>query len=461
VPVDLSRVETLSDGCVVVCGAGAAGLAAALAANRCDADVLLLESAASLGGTVANALIHTIGGLFDSSGEFLNDGLPRELVERLQAADSRSRRRSMGRVEVLQVCPNVYRQTVERWVAQEQKVTVCRGAKITAIHAEDGHITQATIEIGTREFGVHPHAVIDATGTAAVARLLEPSNVIEDGQNGAGGLIFRLRNVVTGTVEFPKSVGLVRAIRAAADSGALPPVCRHTWIDVGLEPDEAFVKLLVPLQVGLRYSVSESDDYHRALAAQSAVVSFLRQFSAFQDAIVDQTGSLGIREGGRVAGRYTLTGEDVRAGRTFTDGVCRCAWPIEYWDAERGVTVEYLPNGTTYQIPMRCMQLPRIDNYWAVGKCFSADRVAHASARVAGSCWAMGQAAGIAAVGCRQEERVFEHEPISGVSSDGASATRPSRNHHHECSQTNVLPRAGRSDCQHQSASASSRSGAG
>ena len=36
-------------------------------------------------------------------------------------------------------------------------------------------------------------------------------------------------------------------------------------------------------------------------------------------------------------------------------------------------------------------------NLWAAGKCLSADRYAQASARVVGSCWAKGEAAGTAA----------------------------------------------------------------
>src|SRR6185295_18332777 len=119
-----------------------------------------------------------------------------------------------------------------------------------AIQADAERITQVTFKVGEQQISLQPLAVVDATGTAAVARLLDPSNVLEDSQCGAGGLIFRLRNVAPQAVEFPKSVGLVRAIRAAADSGALPPACRHTWLDVGLEQDEVFVKLLIPLPIG-------------------------------------------------------------------------------------------------------------------------------------------------------------------------------------------------------------------
>src|SRR5258708_5427291 len=80
---------------VVICGAGAAGLAAALAAARAGADVSLVEARPRLGGTVTHALIHTLGGFLDSSGEFLNDGLARELAEALSKADTSVHRRHM------------------------------------------------------------------------------------------------------------------------------------------------------------------------------------------------------------------------------------------------------------------------------------------------------------------------------------------------------------------------------
>jgi thioredoxin reductase len=71
---------------VVVCGAGAAGMGAAIAAARAGGNVLLVEATSGLGGTVANALIHTIGGIYDSDGEFLNNGVAAELAARLFAA---------------------------------------------------------------------------------------------------------------------------------------------------------------------------------------------------------------------------------------------------------------------------------------------------------------------------------------------------------------------------------------
>src|SRR5262245_26903218 len=109
---------------VVVCGAGAAGMAAAISAARSGAAVCLVEAAPRPGGTVAAALIHTLGGLYDSAGALLNDGLARELVERLTRADAAVRQRKIGRTFVLSVCPEVYRRVVQDWLAEEAGITV-------------------------------------------------------------------------------------------------------------------------------------------------------------------------------------------------------------------------------------------------------------------------------------------------------------------------------------------------
>ena len=69
---------------MIVVGAGAAGVSAAISAARFGAEVLLLENRPRVGGTVTHSLIHTLGGLFDSEGDYLNAGMPVELVQRLE-----------------------------------------------------------------------------------------------------------------------------------------------------------------------------------------------------------------------------------------------------------------------------------------------------------------------------------------------------------------------------------------
>jgi choline dehydrogenase-like flavoprotein len=391
---------------VVVCGAGAAGIAAALSAARCGAQVLLLEAAQRVGGTVAQALIHTLAGFYDSAGELLNDGLCRELAERLTRAESPARRRKMGRLWVLHVCPNAYQATVARWLGEEAGIDVRCGATMTDVACEGNRIVELAAAAGASSFLLTPAAVIDATGTAAVARLIDRSLVLDDDRPAAGGWMFRLRGVAAGALTFPRGVALVRRMREAAAAGKLPAECTHSWLDLGCHEDEAFVKLFVPMRHDWQLLESRGEISARSRATQEAVAAFLRSLPEFARAEVVQSGSLGIRDGGRIRGRYTLTADDVRQGRKFPDAAGRCAWPIEYWDADEGVSLEYLPDGTHFEIPMSALRLAGIENFWAVGKCLSADRYAHASARVVGACWAMGEAAGKAAAACAKVDLV-------------------------------------------------------
>jgi FAD dependent oxidoreductase len=380
---------------VVVCGGGAAGMAAAIAAARAGADVTLIEAAPRLGGTVAHALIHTLGGLFDSRGELLNGGLAAELAERLTEADTHTRRRRLGRAWVLGVCPQSYQSVTERWIADTAGIRVLLSTRVVEAMADGRRIAGLCASGPAGMVQLKTRAVIDTTGTAAVVRLISPTLLQDDGRGAAGGLIFTLRGVVPGTLAAPRGIAVVRALRRAAEESGLPAHCGKAWLDSGVHDDEVYVKLFVPLPEGWQ------DDRRIVAMAQrdqAAVVAFLQQLPGFADAEVDRTGSLGVRDGGRIRGEYCLTGADVRAGRKFADAACRAAWPIEYWDPEHGVSLEYVPDGDYYEVPLRSLRVQGLLNLWAAGKCLSADPLAHASARVVGTCWAMGEAAGKAAV---------------------------------------------------------------
>src|SRR5262245_58958842 len=99
-------------------------MAAALAAAREGAEVCLIEAAPLVGGTVAHALIHTLGGLFDSTGAFLNGGLAQELAEALAREDRSVRPRQIGRTWVLSVAPERYQSVAQRLIAAEPRITV-------------------------------------------------------------------------------------------------------------------------------------------------------------------------------------------------------------------------------------------------------------------------------------------------------------------------------------------------
>jgi FAD dependent oxidoreductase len=395
------RSEYVGDGreCVAVCGGGAAGMAAALASARAGADVILIEAKPRLGGTVAHTLIHTLGGLYDSAGELLNGGLAEELTATLARADNAVRRRKIGRTWVLNVCPDVYQAVTQRMIESEPRITVLHATRVSGVECATDTIRELELSGPGGVSRLRARTVIDATGTAEVARLVSPNLVQADSRRAAGGFIFRMRGVESDAVAFPKGLGILRALRSAVEDGTLDRHCANAWVDSGVRADEAYVKLAVPLPPDWRDREARGEVTREAQNTQAAVVEFLRQFPGFAQATVTRTGELGVRDGGRVCGEYCLTAEDVRQAAKFADVACRCCWPIEYWDPEQGVSLEYLPDKSYYEVPLRSLRVRGVRSLFAVGKCLSADRLAQASARVVGTCWAMGEAAGRAAAG--------------------------------------------------------------
>jgi FAD dependent oxidoreductase len=135
----------------------------------------------------------------------------------------------------------------------------------------------------------------------------------------------------------------------------------------------------------------------RRLAEEAA--DFLRaHVPGFTDAFLDDTATaLGVRETRRVVGDYVLTGDDVTRGASFGDAVARGAWPREYHVRGRTTEYEFLPTGTSYQVPFGSLRPRGVPNLLVAGRCLSADHDALASIRVMGPSLALGQAAGTAA----------------------------------------------------------------
>lgn len=121
------------------------------------------------------------------------------------------------------------------------------------------------------------------------------------------------------------------------------------------------------------------------------LLAYLQKLPGFVNASISGVGKLGIRDDGQVQGDYVLTEVDIRQGRRFEDAICQACWPIEYWHPKDGVKLHYFPPGHRYQIPLRSLKVKGYKNMYVAGKCFSAEPMALASARVAGTCWAMGE----------------------------------------------------------------------
>ena len=142
------------------------------------------------------------------------------------------------------------------------------------------------------------------------------------------------------------------------------------------------------------------------------LLPFLRKYvPGQQNLFLVSTGAhIGVRESRRIVGDYTLTLDDYLSCRTFPDDIARCAYFIDLHAvtsaaAARAKTISdggekksyALPPGKSHGIPYRCLLPQDIENLLVAGRCLSADRAVQGAARVMPFCFAMGEAAGLAA----------------------------------------------------------------
>jgi hypothetical protein len=140
---------------------------------------------------------------------------------------------------------------------------------------------------------------------------------------------------------------------------------------------------------------------------------FKEEIHGFENSHIETMGpSVGVRETRRFEGIYKLTGDDIFAGRKFSDGVVCCDNAVDNVCRGSNISdyVSLIDKGLFYQVPYRCMVPKRIENFLFAGRCISADSAASASLRGMATCMGLGQAAGTAAA-----MAVTDNKPIQNI----------------------------------------------
>jgi len=373
------------DGCVV--GAGFAGIAASVELARLGCKTLLIEKSQALGGVAHTGMHQELCGLYGNvesvSHVTLNSGLSREVAGHLLATGG-SNVLNIGRVTVLRVDTQTLQDVLSDLVGAERNLDIIFEAEVAAVHVKNQSINR--IDLRTREQmrSIGVRVVIDGSA-GEVVRLsgagydLAPAN---ERQLAAYAV------AIGDVIGDPRMLNVKLAYRLsqAALDGEIPPTLRYSaWLTGGTARTGV-----------LRISVLPSDDGYdleRVRDEARRVHGLMKQkIVEFKGSSMDVMASaVSEREGIRMTGRYRLLGTDVLEARKFRDGGAKCAWPIEFWDQRRGPQYQHVPDGDYYEIPTRALQSRDIENLFAAGRCISADSKALASARVTGTCLAVGE----------------------------------------------------------------------
>ena len=414
---------------VLVVGAGAAGVATAIAAAREGADTLLVEAQGYLGGI--SATLPWLG-FHDREYRQVVKGLAHEFVSRLQSADAAS-------AMTLDIkCGSLVSIDGHRWkilalrLAHEAGVRVMLHTQVVGTLREGDRIAGVVAEHKSGRQELHADVVVDASGDGDVAA--RGGVAWEKGRTGDGlvqapTLVFRLGGLDRGRfVEACKDPGLryrewiaddpvlweknrrrldqMQAIvlggfaglieRARNDGVASFPQTRVVGVKTH-RPEEMTVAMTRVLGLDPTDVDSLTHAYAKLYDQVDELVAFFRGYvpGAEHAYLLEIAPMLGVRESRRIMGDYVLTKEDLVAGHRPRDTVALGAYHIDI-HRPAGTWVESA-NVRTYGIPLRSLIARDVEGLMMAGKCLSATHEAVASTRVIPICMAQGQAAGTAA----------------------------------------------------------------
>jgi hypothetical protein len=400
---------------VLVCGAGCAGVGAAIGAARSGASTMVVERCGFAGGFLTAVVGAGFDGLVDSrTGRVVVGGVALEMIVCMglvPGATSVEQVRGMrftrnADLEIVarqvptgrtRICsdPEKFKLAADR-LLREAGVRVLYHTQIvdvlTAGSGADARIDAVVVANKGGLACIRPKQVVECTGDGDVAAWAgAPFDLFERPQPMS--LHFRMGNV-------PASPELQRrcaeVLRRAHAEGRLG-VYGGPWMSA-FAPDEVYVN-------GVRIPGLGIDPEQLSQAEQQGREDAWRMFELWKEALpefrdayfVTSGPMVGVRETRRVRGAYTLAEQDVRSAARFEDVVVLGAWAVDRHPSDGSAGYHAEPEIAPYDIPYRTLLPVAVDNLLVAGRCHSATPEAAASSRVTITAMGMGQAAGSAA----------------------------------------------------------------
>ena len=391
---------------VIVVGAGASGIPAAIAAARQGARVVLLEEDAVAGGApldmyvtflcggprvgIFQDMANRLNARYNLTGApvdpFANGGLTPEGLE-------------------YWYMPSAYLHVLSGMMAAEPALTVVCGARVSGVLVDDAgdrrRVKGVTFEgaAGRRHTCLAP-VTIDATGTGEVAALAGC-----DTQYG--------RNART---EFNEPAGPAQPdnqvqrctwmyISQRVKPGAPHPrellnggivESNHHWVDKQPKPDVRARNTGIFLHWGATVDCRDTRDPLALAAAQRQALDLLAPELEILQAhgyVMHLAPKLGVREVRRVVGDVMITANDLLKGLFPDDTIACCEFFLDAWGEH-----DQLPRtNVSAGIPYRALVVRGTEGLLVAGKAISGTHLAMSAYRVQPIVASIGTAAGIAA----------------------------------------------------------------
>lgn len=421
------KLALKDDADVIVCGAGPAGIAAAITAARAGARTRLFEVHGCLGGVWTAGLLTYI---FD----FDKPGLTREITKRLDERDAR-RNKHPGRFVYE---PEEMKVLLEE-MCLEAGVKVQLQTRVSAAFREGNRLRTIVTDSKSGRQARRAPIFIDTTGDGDLGAqagcgweigqdkdcpcqpmTMNALAVVKDVKALAEFISFN------GTDEFNGPGGhltCVEAFKAELKRAGIEASYGHPTI---FPVRDDLVMLMLNHEYGIKPWDAEaiSEATIRSRAEVFRVMRALRKLGGVWEGlqIAATAEQIGVRDGRRIHGRYTMTRQDLVEGARQKDAVARVTFGVDIHAHSREKNdTETISHGDLkmkpYDIPLRALIAKDVDGLMMAGRCISGDFISHASYRVTGNSVAMGEAAGVIAALAATSKRL----PHEVEWSDGAA----------------------------------------
>jgi hypothetical protein len=423
-------------------GGNPSGVAAALAAARRGAKVILIEPRPKVGGDIVYAMLNMFDVPARPGHASPIHGIFAEFYEQLGMSFE----------------PDRARRLFDAALAAEPNIRVYRNTRVLQISKKGAAVTGARVRErttkGAHEWNIAARTVIDATDDASFATRAGAESYLgrevanRDKKMQSAGLLFAVKGVDWNAVRFyvrgkrlmranenaASTVETDRTSKGRAKRAARKPVWlrlggihgNYAWergdiakryqprgpnvmllsINFGRHSDGRVVLNTLNL-VGVNGvdAASTARGLREGRAELPRLMNFLRRaMPGFQKArLVEVAPELYIRETRHIKGFYALKVADIRAETKFFDRVAFASYPLDLHPYVKGQLNPFGPRRYYYTLPLRSLIPRAVNNVFVASRSLSATYSAAGSARVIPVTMAAGEAAGTAAWICARD----------------------------------------------------------
>lgn len=401
------RVEKNHKYDVVVCGGGFAGFSAAVSAAKNGARTLLVESGGELGGDITKSVVPQILDIKDKG------GIVREIFDFLVSLERTSVRKGErfdenGRKKKGTVVDLEYVKYYLDKICIDTGVDVMYHSNLASAKCDNGKITEILVASECGLCAVEGKIFIDCTGNGTLAAMCGCGFEFGDPQSGlpqpcsSAIIVTGIDDAVQGTDTNDDKVILKEKLEKAGIK------ISAEWATIIKLPQEGcrLISFNNQYNVPIDDALALSEATRRARIECIEVAQKMKQLDGFENMeVLSVSSHIGIREGRRIRGLYTLTFDDITEGSRFDDGICVANFAIDVHKIAEGDNTDHKKGKKVqaYNIPYRSLVPQDCQNLLLAGRCISGDFYAHASYRVVGNVIPMGEAAGYAAALCIKE----------------------------------------------------------